>query len=247
MSMRPVLGIICCNRIVGTEPAQAVMDRYVRSAITYADAAALLIPALPDLMSAAEVAPRLDGILLTGSPSNIGAELYGDDNGEGPFDPARDAMMLGLVEAMIDREKPVFGICRGFQEINVALGGTLRRDTSSSADLIPHHAADGVGFDAMFQHRHRVHLSAGGVLARAYDRDALDVNSVHYQGVARLADGLAVEATAPDGLVEAYSARIGKAPVLAVQWHPEWHADHNPESQVFFGLLGRALRGEELI
>lgn len=245
MSTRPVLGIICCNRIVGTEPAQAVMDRYVRSAITYADAAALLIPALPDLMSAAEVAARIDGILLTGSPSNVAAELYGDAKGDGPFDRDRDAMMLAMVDAMIGRERPVFGICRGFQEINVALGGTLRRDTAVSPDLIPHHAPDDVGFDAMFDHHHQVHLRADGILARAYGTDSLNVNSVHYQGIGRLADGLAVEATAPDGLVEAYSARIGKAPVLAVQWHPEWHSDRNPESQVFFGLLGQALRGAD--
>jgi len=244
MSARPVLGVIACNRFVGTEPAQAVMERYIRAAMTYADVAALIVPSLPDLMTAAEVAPRLDGILLTGSPSNVATSRYGDEGGEGPFDEGRDEIALSMVNRMIDLKKPVFGICRGFQEINVALGGTLRRDTSASEDLIRHHAPDGASFDAMFDHRHPVELSDGGILASAYAKPALDVNSVHYQGIGKLADGLTVEARAPDGLVEAYSARPNGAPLLAVQWHPEWGTENDPDSQTYFHLLGKALRGE---
>ena len=244
MTSRPVLGVIACNRIVGTEPAQAVMERYIRSAMTYADVAALIVPSLPDLMTAAEVAPRLDGILLTGSPSNVATARYGDDGGEGPFDEGRDEIALSMVDRMIELQKPVFGICRGFQEINVALGGTLRRDTSASEDLIRHHAPDGVSFDAMFDHRHPVELAEGGLLASAYAKPELDVNSVHYQGIGKLADGLAVEARAPDGLVEAFSARPNGAPLLAVQWHPEWGTESDPDSQTYFHLLGKALRGE---
>lgn len=246
MTARPVLGIICCNRIVGTETAQAVMDRYVRSAMIYADVAALLVPSLPDLMAAAEVAPRLDGLLLTGSPSNVESARYSDDGGDGPFDPSRDEIALTMVGRMIDARKPVFGICRGFQEINVALGGTLRRDTSANSKLLQHHAAEGTGFDALFDHRHPVRLTSSGVLSQLYDRESLDVNSVHYQGIANLAASLAIEAVAPDGLVEAYSATIADAPVLAVQWHPEWHTESNPDSQAFFRLLGRVLRGDKL-
>jgi putative glutamine amidotransferase len=241
---RPVLGVIACNRMVGTESAQAVMDRYIRAAMTYADVAALIVPSLADLMTAAEVAPRLDGILLTGSPSNVATARYGEDGGEGPFDDARDEIALSMVDRMIDAQKPVFGICRGFQEINVALGGTLRRDTSASDDLIRHHAPDGVAFDAMFSHRHPVEITEGGMLAAAYSKPAMDVNSVHYQGIGKLADGLSVEARAPDGLVEAYSARPNGAPLLAVQWHPEWGTENDPDSQTYFHLLGKALRGE---
>jgi putative glutamine amidotransferase len=244
MTSRPVLGVIACNRIVGTEPAQAVMERYIRAAMTYADVAALIVPSLPDLMTAAEVAPRLDGILLTGSPSNVATARYADDGGEGPFDEGRDEIALSMVDRMIDQQKPVFGICRGFQEINVALGGTLRRDTSANDELIRHHAPDGVSFDAMFDHRHPVELAEGGMLASAYAKPALDVNSVHYQGIGKLADGLAVEARAPDGLVEAYSARPNGTPLLAVQWHPEWGTENDPDSQTYFQLLGKALRGE---
>ena len=241
---RPVLGVIACQRTVGTEPAQAVMERYIRSAMVHADVAALIVPSLPDLMSAAEVAPRLDGILLTGSPSNVDPARYQDEGGEGPFDPGRDEIALTLVQRMIDAGRPVFGICRGFQEINVALGGTLRRDTSASADLLRHHAPDDASFDAMFDHLHPVHLTEGGMLAAALGKTDLPVNSVHYQGVGDLAPGLDVEARAPDGLVEAYSARPNGAPLVAVQWHPEWDADRNPDSAAFFHLLGRAMRGE---
>ena len=240
---RPVLGVIACNRMVGSEVAQAVMNRYIRAAMTYADVAALIIPSLPDLMTAAEVAPRIDGMLLTGSPSNVATRLYGDEGGDGPFDDGRDEIAMSMVDRMIDARKPVFGICRGFQEINVALGGTLRRDTSANDTLIRHHAPDDVDFDAMFDHRHPVELADGGMLSTAYAKGALDVNSVHFQGIGTLADGLTVEARAPDGLIEAYSARPNGAPLLAVQWHPEWGTENDVDSQTYFHLLGKALRG----
>jgi putative glutamine amidotransferase len=244
---RPVLGIVCCTRAVGVEPAQAVMNRYVESAMTWAEAAALLVPTLPRLMSAREVAPRLDGLLLTGSPSNVAPERYGEVGGgeaDGPYDPGRDEMTAALIEAMLEIGRPVFGVCRGLQELNVAFGGDLRRDAAASAELIAHHAPSEAGFAQMFEHQHEVTLTRGGVLERALGRQRLKVTSVHYQGVARLGAGLRVEAVAPDGMVEAVSARINDAPVVAVQWHPEWRTADNPDSQAYFRLLGRALRGE---
>ena len=241
MATRPVIGIIACNRVTGTEPAQSVMTRYVAAAMRYADAAALLVPSLPELMTADEVAPRLDALLLTGSPSNVEATRYGSrDPGDGPFDGARDSMALGLIDAMVARGRPVFGICRGFQELNVALGGSLRRDLGTGS--MPHHAPGEASFDAMFDHVHPVALAPGGVLAQLYEATSLIVNSVHYQGVDRLAPGLTVEASAPDGVVEAFSATLGGAAVLAVQWHPEWQTDANPQAQALFGAFGRLAR-----
>ena len=242
---RPVLGVICCNRSVGTEMAQAVMQRYLVAALRHADTAALLIPSLPELMRAEEVAPRLDGLLLTGSPSNVEPHRYGHGGAEdayGPFDPDRDEMTFSLIRAMIARGRPVFGICRGFQELNLAFGGTLRRDCATHPELVGHHAPDEVAFDALFDHTHPVTLTPGGRLAQAYGRTALTVNSVHYQGVDRLGEGLQVEARAPDGLIEAVSGRVDGAQVLAVQWHPEWHVDRHPDSQRYFHILGEALR-----
>jgi putative glutamine amidotransferase len=245
---RPVLGVISCNRGVDHQDAQVVMTRYLNSAVAYADAAALLVPAMPGLMRAQEVAPRLDGLLLTGTPSNLDPKRYGEliDDAPGPFDPDRDEMTARLIEAMLDIGKPVFGICRGFQELNVAFGGTLRRDMAEHPELIAHHAPSALSFSEYFEHVHPVTLTGGGVLHRAYERDELDVVSVHYQGVDQLGAGLNVEARAPDGVIEAVSAEVNGAPVLAVQWHPEWKADERPESQLFFRLLGRALRGEPL-
>ena len=245
---RPVAGVICCTRTVGIEPAQAVMNRYVAGAMKYADAAALLVPSMPELMKASEVAARLDGLMLTGSPSNMDPALYGQDvpDAPGPFDAARDAMTRDLIQAMLDLGRPVFGVCRGFQEINVAFGGTLRRDMATSEHLIDHHAPDDVAFDAMFDHVHAVTLERDGVLARAFGVQAAVVNSVHYQGVDRLGEGLSVEAWSEDDVVEAVSATVNGAPVLAVQWHPEWKPERNPQSQAFFQVFGRALRGAPL-
>ena len=245
---RPVLGVIACNRTVEAQSAQAVMTRYRVSALKYADAAALLVPALPELMHAKEIAPRLDGILLTGTPSNLDPKRYGQiiDDAPGPFDPSRDEMTAHLIDAMLELGKPVFGICRGFQELNVAFGGTLRRDMADNPDLIPHHAPSQKTFAEYFEHIHPVELVEGGVLERAYKTDSIDVVSVHYQGVDKLGAGLTVEATAPDGVIEAISATINGGQVLAVQWHPEWKAHENPQSQTFFKLLGRALRSEPL-
>lgn len=242
--MRPIIGITACNRTVGSEIAQAVMNRYAMSAMRYGDVGALLIPALPDLMDAAEVVERLDAVMLTGSPSNIEASRYGDDEGFGPYDNARDEMSLGMVRRMIDVGKPVFGICRGFQEINVALGGTLRRDVSSNDELLRHHSPEESDLAVMFDHFHDVDLKSGGMLAKATGKERMTVNSVHFQGVSRLAESLAVEAVAPDGIVEAFSARPNGAPLLAVQWHPEWQTEKNGDSQAFFRLLGQAARGE---
>jgi putative glutamine amidotransferase len=245
---RPVLGIISCNRSISGEPSQSVMTRYILSSLTYANAAGLLVPALPGIMSAREVAPRLDGLLLTGTPSNVSPERYGQlvEDAPGPFDPDRDEMTARLIEAMLEASKPVFGICRGFQEVNVAFGGTLRRDMAEHPDLMRHHHEERTDVAKMFEHIHPVELKSGGVLHAAYGQDKLDVISVHFQGADKLGKGLRVEATAPDGVIEAVSAEVNGAPVLAVQWHPEWRAGDNPQSQVFFQLLGRALRREPL-
>ena len=245
---RPLLGITACTRRLGDETAQAVVDRYVQAASRYADCVPLLIPARPDLFAAEEVAARIDGLLLTGSPSNVMPARYGDaDAGEGPFDDGRDAVSLGLIHALRALGKPVFGICRGFQEINVAFGGALARDLGAADRPLNHHAPASADLDGMFGHGHEVELAEGGVLAAALGRASLRVNSVHFQGVLTLGAGLGVEARAADGVVEAVSGPADGAPLLAVQWHPEWGTERDEASQAFFALLGRALRGLPLI
>jgi putative glutamine amidotransferase len=245
MAARPVLGIIACNRQIGEEIAQSVINRYIVSAMRYADCAAVIIPSLPEYMHAGEVLSRVDGVLLTGSPSNVEPIRYRDAvAGDGPFDRERDQMAMDLVAATLECSKPLFGICRGFQEINVALGGTLRRDLGDERRDVPHHAPADVSFSAQFDHQHEVVIAKGGLLEAIYPNGRAAVNSVHFQGIDRLADTLEVEAVADDGVVEAYSARPNGAPLLAVQWHPEWSADQHGPSERYFQLLGYALRGE---
>ena len=232
--MRPVVGIIACNRTTGGEPSVTVMRRYVEASIRYGDFAALVVPSLPGAMQAGEIVGRLDGLLLTGSPSNVAPSRYGDaGESAGPFDPERDTMTADLIAAFRAAAKPIFGICRGFQELNVAFGGTLRRDLGKR-----HHSLEERDLSTMFAHRHEVALAPDGRLAAAYGRAGLTVNSVHYQGVDRLGEGLIVEATAPDAIVEAFSAPA----VLAVQWHPEWATDEDPDAQALFAAFGAMLR-----
>ena len=242
---RPLIGISADTRPYGDETAQLVIERYMEAVIRNADVDAVLIPARPDLIDARAVAARLDGLLLTGSPSNVAPARYGDaGEGAGPFDPGRDEMTARLIAAMIDRARPVLGICRGFQELNVAFGGTLARDLGDEERLLSHHAPNGVPLAEMFGHEHDVILTPGGILASAFGRERLQVNSVHFQGVDRLGEGLSIEAEAPDGVVEAISAHPNGAPILAVQWHPEWQTDRDAASQGIFHIFGRALRGD---
>ncbi|WP_210495288.1 gamma-glutamyl-gamma-aminobutyrate hydrolase family protein [Microvirga antarctica] len=243
---RPLLGVVACNRTVGEEQAASVMRRYLVAAATYIDASLLIIPSLPDLIDAPRLAGMLDGLLLTGSPSNIASLSYGAEAlDDGPFDHDRDEVVARMLQAMGARARPVLGICRGLQEINVALGGTLRRDLGASHEHA-HHAPPEADLEAMFGWTHAVAIVPDGMLSGVFRQPAIAVNSVHYQGIERLADGLRVEATAEDGLVEAVSGQIGAAPVLAVQWHPEWNVENNPPAQALFRHFGEMMRASSL-
>lgn len=246
--IRPLLGVIACNRALGGEVAASVMRRYLQAAAQHMGASLVIVPSLPDHIDAPRLAGMIDGLLLTGSPSNIAARRYECDgaDAEGPFDEDRDEVVKQLLGEIIKAGKPALGICRGLQEINVALGGTLRRDLATNDTFIPHHAPADADLDAMFACKHDVRLKSGGVLSQIYEAPSIVVNSVHYQGINRLAPDLRVEATAPDGLIEAVSGRIGASSILAVQWHPEWQADGNAQSQVLLRHFGTLLRGGSL-
>ena len=236
---RPLLGIVACTRQFEDETIHRVIERYLTAPLRWAGVDVVIVPALADLSDTANLAARLDGLLLTGSTSNMEPWRYGAGTTEGPFDPPRDAIALDLAARMIDAARPVFGICRGFQELNVLFGGSLQHLPPERQAL--HHAPPGAAIPDLFAHVHAVHPVPGGQLADALGTAPITVNSVHFQAVARLADDLVAEAHADDGLVEAFRARATPAPVLAVQWHPEWDADGNPQSRWFFTALGRAL------
>lgn len=248
MTDRPLIGVICCKRRIGTDMFQAVAERYLDAMIRFAEVDAVLIPSLPEIQDARRVLRRLDGVLLTGSPSNVEPGRYGGRApGIGPFDPGRDAVALGLIAESLEQNKPLLGICRGFQEINVAFGGTLRPDLGAPEREFAHHAPDGTDFDGMFEYRHDVDLTPGGILDRVLGGPQIAVNSVHYQGVERLARDLEVEAVSSDGVVEAVRLGDDKGKLLAVQWHPEWRAGANPISLNLYKLFGRMARGENLV
>jgi putative glutamine amidotransferase len=238
--MKPVIGVLCCNEVFD-RPIQAVASRFIEPLSRISGATVLLVPALADVLDASALTDRLDGLLLTGSRSNVAADRYGGTpaHHHGRQDVQRDTVALALAERMIERGRPVFGICRGLQELNVLFGGTL------SSDLEPgsHHLVDpDLPFEALFDHSHDVDLAEAGLLAKATSRSSLRVNSVHHQGIDRLGGGLRIEATsAEDGLIEAFSANPCGAPVLAVQWHPEWGGAECASGQAFFRLLGDAL------
>ena len=220
---------------------QGVAERYLRAA-PFFGADVVLIPSMPDMLDAARLVRRLDGVLLTGSPSNVAPRLYGsDDAGEGPFDPARDATTRALIEASERHDRPLLGICRGFQEFAVAYGSTLRRDLGPAG----HHAEDDGTNEKLFALRHPVDLTPGGVLARATGAAAIEVNSAHYQGIERIGGDLIVEAVSRDGIVEGIRPTSG-ARMLAVQWHPEWRPERDPAARALFRLFASLLRGASL-
>ncbi|SEN77148.1 putative glutamine amidotransferase [Sphingomonas gellani] len=238
-SRRPVIGVLCCNE-VASRPVQVVASRFVDPLSALAGAAVLLVPAISGAADVPLLADLLDGLLLTGSRSHVAPRRYGDRAGHAHhLDEERDEVALALADRMIEAAKPVFGICRGLQEINVLFGGTL----SANPYRERHHAGAWDGdYAQLFDHCHDVSLSAGGRLSAATGVRRLTVNSVHEQGIDRLGGGLAVEAIASDdGLVEAISARPCGAPVLAVQWHPEWNAGQSVGGRAFFALVREAL------
>ena len=234
MSQRPLIGVLCCANAVGGEPAQTAVDRYVDAVERSLACDVVLIPTSVAGRDASALLRRLDGVVLTGSPSNVEAHHYGGAATDGPFDAARDGAAFAVVHAAAAARTPIFGICRGLQEINVALGGTLRGDLGETGRDVSHHAPDTALGPALFDWWHEVEIARDGVLGPKLGAERVRVNSVHYQGIARLADGLRVEARAPDGQVEALSAVA--APVFAVQWHPECDPD-DPTSRAVFDVF----------
>ena len=244
MSRRPLVGVICCTR-VPEDPVQGVAERYLRAA-PFIGADFVLVPSMPDISNAASILSRLDGVLLTGSPSNVAPHLYRSaDEGDGPFDPRRDEMAFRLISESVEQDRPVLGICRGFQEIAVAYGATLRRDLGEAERAQIHHTAPGLPIEELFKLEHRVDLASGGILERALGESSIVVNSAHFQGVSDLGNKLAVEATSADGVIEGIRPTGGER-VLAVQWHPEWRVAENPISRELFAWFGLLLKGASM-
>jgi putative glutamine amidotransferase len=243
---RPLVAVTACVKSIDALTVHSVQDKYVRAIAVAAGATPVIVPALGDTVDPAEWAHRFDGFLFTGSLSNVEPRHYGEvDRGDsGPHDPRRDATALPLLRALINADVPILALCRGNQELNVACGGTLHRQVATLPGMLDHRDRLGEMPPAVryAADRHAVRLTHGGLLARiANGASEVMVNSLHEQGIDRLGGGLVVEATAPDGLIEAIRLPQ-KRFILGVQWHPEACIDTDALSRAIFAAFGAALR-----
>lgn len=221
-----------------------VMAKYVAPVAEIMGALPLIVPPLGDKLAVDTLLESVDGILLTGGVSNIEPRHYqgGASYEDCPHDPDRDATVLPLIKSIVVKGIPLFGICRGFQEINVAYGGSLYQQLHKEASFAQH--AHEVDFDApadgLYADAHSLTLTENGVLASIADGPVQKVNSIHGQGIKQLGQGLTAEAHAPDGLIEALSVTNSPNFALAVQWHPEWKPANNPFYMALWRAFGKA-------
>ncbi|MFR0715536.1 gamma-glutamyl-gamma-aminobutyrate hydrolase family protein [Enterobacterales bacterium BD_CKDN230030183-1A_HGKHYDSX7] len=236
----PLIGVSACRQQVGKNPSHTVGDKYVEAA-AFAGLPVIL-PARDGGSDTQALLARLDGILFTGSPSNVEPHHYnGAPSAQGTrHDQARDLLTLPLLRAAIAAGVPVMCICRGFQELNVALGGGLHQRVQALPDFLDHREPEDAPLEVQYGPRHAVSVEAGGLFESLGLSERFEVNSLHSQGIDRLAPGLRVEARAPDGLIEAVSMPDAPGLVLGVQWHPEWRFADNPVSLRLFQAFREA-------
>ena len=240
----PIIGIPCCTRLIHERRFHTVNERYPNAVVDAAGGLPLMIPALGPKIDLSALLDGLDGLMLTGSPSNVEPDHYGGSpSREGTLhDPDRDATTLPLIREAVRRDLPILAICRGIQELNVALGGTLHQHISDMPDRFNHPRRRGPMMrpdSERYGPAHPVSLSAGGVLAGIAGASEIMVNSLHGQGIDEPAQGLVVEAVAPDGQIEAVSLP-GARFVVGVQWHPEYKPLEHAFSRALFSAFAEA-------
>ncbi|MBN6714367.1 gamma-glutamyl-gamma-aminobutyrate hydrolase family protein [Pseudomonas capsici] len=240
MSNLPMIGVTACRQQLGKYSSHTAGDKYVEAA-AFAGIPVVL-PALTTPTDPVQLLAHLDGLLFTGSPSNVEPRHYqGAPSAEGTqHDVFRDRNTLPLLRQAIARGVPVFCICRGFQELNVALGGSLHQRVHELPDYMDHREPKSELLEEQYAPQHAVQVRPGGVLDSLGLAPGFEVNSLHSQGIDRLAGELRAEALAPDGLVEAVSMPSAPGFVLGVQWHPEWQFLDNPVSLRLFEAFREA-------
>ena len=239
----PIVLVPACTRQIGEHPYYAAQIKYVGAVVKGARCVPLVLPALGSALELDTVLAACDGIMLTGSASNVDSTLYGQAVHDPalPQDKARDATTLPLIRAALARGIPILAVCRGFQEMNVALGGSLYQAVQDVTGKMDHREDESLPIEQQYAPAHDIVIEPGGVLqAILGGAHRIAVNSLHGQGVDRLAHGLAIEARSEDGLVEAFSVPAAPGFSLAVQWHPEWNLLDNPDSMKLFGAFGDA-------
>jgi len=241
---KPVIGVPADRRMVDPHPFHMVGEKYVLAVVDGCDALPFIIPALGDPLDVDDILANVDGILLTGSPSNVEPYHYeGQPSEPGTMhDPHRDALTLPLAQRAMEKGVPLLAVCRGFQELNVVLGGTLHQKVHEVQGYHPHKENSDDPLDVQYGPSHAINLVEGGVLHGLAGVDTVMVNSLHSQGVAKLAGGVTVEAVADDGLIEAFVVDSAPGFTLSVQWHPEWQVRLNDFSTAIFKTFGDACR-----
>ena len=241
---RPIVVIPACTKMIDGHPFDAVGRKYSSAVAEVAECQPLLVPVGPGMTDIGTVLEIADAVLLSGSISNVAPEHYGKEEPIIPerLDPLRDAVTLPLIRAAIEKKTPLFAICRGFQELNVALGGSLYQAVHQVNGHKDHRARPELPPEEAYGPIHPVSLR--GKLRDWVGSDQIMVNSLHWQGIARLAKGLKAEGFAADGLIEAVRGPDDTAFCLGVQWHPEWGAKGNPVSVSLFRRFGDAARGQ---
>jgi putative glutamine amidotransferase len=241
--MSIVVGIPACASMRDDRPFHATPARYAEALIGGSNALPVMIPPMGEVQLA--LLDRIDGLLIPGSPSNVHPSHYGTDESLTPesHDPARDATTLPLIRAAIARGLPVLAICRGIQELNVALGGTLLQNIHDLPGRRDHRGKGEGSIERAYGPKHTV--SVTGALARIVGAGTIMVNSLHGQAIDRPGDGLVVEALAEDGTIEAVSAPTAPGFVLGLQWHPEWRYAEHPASVAIFRAFGEACRAHQ--
>jgi len=246
---RPLIGIPADRRMLGPQPYHLAGEKYVTAALDAAGAIPVIVPALGRELQDASLLESLHGLLFTGSPSNVEPRRYSGEPSEAGtlHDPHRDETTLPLIPRAVAAGVPVLGICRGFQEMNVAFGGTLWQKLHEVPGHIDHREDQEQPLERQYGPAHEILLEPGGLLQRlAGGAACVTVNSLHGQGVRELGPGLTVEARAPDGVIEAFRVTGARSFALAVQWHPEWRVQDNKFSLALFAEFGAACREQML-
>lgn len=229
----------------------AAPSTYLQAVVRGSDALPVILPSLGADIDIDGALDQVDGVLATGSRSNVNPQLYGGEATEanGPYDPERDATTLPLLRRALERGVPVFAICRGMQELNVALGGTLLTEIQDMEGRADHRAPTSEHQDTRFKIAHPIEIEPDSPLAEILGEEPVDVNSLHRQALGTLGDRLTVVARAEDGTIEAVSVKDGPGYVVATQWHPEyWVASDGPSQKLFraFGDAAREYRERRL-
>ncbi|MGR3463352.1 gamma-glutamyl-gamma-aminobutyrate hydrolase family protein [Limimaricola sp.] len=242
---RPVIGIIGNNHVIDGHYVTHGGGAMNSSAVSQVSGGLpLVIPADPKLVSVEELLEACDGFLLTGGRPNVHPDEYGEAEtpAHGAFDRSRDAITLPLVRACVDRGQPFMGICRGFQEVNVALGGTLHPEIRDLPGRTNHRMPPDGTLEEKFALRHVVTLSEDGPFHRLFGAREVMTNTLHGQGVKTPGRRIVIDGHAPDGTPEALYVKDAPGYTMSVQWHPEWNAGADPVSRPLFEAFGDAAR-----